>query len=118
MNVLNGPIPPGAGAAVAPSIAPGIPTITASAGGPFNIGGARFDQQGSVTVGGRAATVTSWDNNRIKGIMPQGVERPAEVVIVDGVGKVQRCMWDFPKAPQTVTVQVQVPQAAPASDQK
>jgi hypothetical protein len=95
-QILSGPLP-GAAGSVAPSVQPGELVISGTAGGPFNIRGARFDQIGKVTFGGREVTVTKWENNVIKGTLPADIEK-GEVVVTDGTGKVQKGHFGAPAA--------------------
>lgn len=93
-EVLSGPLPPG-GAAGAVAVQPGALEISGVPGGPFNIRGARFDQVGHVTFGGQQVTVTRWEHNVIKGVLPTGVTS-GEVVVVDGTGKEQKGTFYLP----------------------
>lgn len=101
--VQSGPIPKGGSVQ---SVQPGQIVFAGSTNGAFNIGGARFDQPGTVYIGGKQATVTAWNNNLIKGVVPVGAKVGDEIVVTDGTGKVQKGKWEPPKEP--------TPQPAPA----
>jgi hypothetical protein len=90
-QVLSGPVPEGGG--VAPQAPPGQMVVSGVPGGPFNIRGARFDQIGTVTFAGRIVSVTKWENNVIKGVLPADVPS-GEVVVTDGTGKQQKAQWN------------------------
>lgn len=89
-QVLSGPTPHGAPGPQ--PIRAGKPIFSGVPGGPFNIHGARFDQIGTVSVNGKPVTVTRWEHNLIKGVLPPDVER-GDVEIVDGTGKVQKTQF-------------------------
>lgn len=93
LHVISGPLPE-AGTSGGGGNTAGTPgfgfTFHGSAGGAFLINGAGFNQYGDVYVGGKQVTVTAWDQNRIKGLLPKDVDVNAEVMVVDGTGTVQR----------------------------
>lgn len=64
--------------------------ISGVAGGAFVVRGAHFgEDKGSVTVGGVAADITTWNDSRIKGVLPKTVDTKAPVVVTGKFGSLQ-----------------------------
>jgi hypothetical protein len=91
-HVISGPLPArSSGGAGNTAGTPGFGfSFHGQPGGAFSIYGAGFNQYGNVFVGGKQATVTAWNDNRIKGLLPDDVDVDAEVLVVDGTGVAQR----------------------------
>ncbi len=75
-------------------------------GGLFTITGENLGSQGALTVAGQTIKTTSWDNRRIKGVMPAGLKGDVEL---KGAFGVRHGKWPHvrPVVTKTTTVTVE-----------
>lgn len=101
-SILSGPVPGGQVASgmtqvVSKSSDPAELSFSGYPGGMFTICGADFGPVGMVHVGDRQVTVTSWQDYRIKGLLPLEADIKKEVTVTDGNRKVTKIPYAAPK---------------------
>jgi len=100
-TILSGPVPGGQVASgmtqvVSKSSDPEPLSFSGFPGGMFTICGADFGPVGMVKVGEQQVTVTSWQDYRIKGLLPPGINVKQEVTVTNGHMKVTKIPYKAP----------------------
>lgn len=119
--ILSGPVPGGQIASgmtqvVPRSTDPGVLSFSGYPGGMFTICGSDFGPVGMVFVGNQQVTVTSWQDYRIKGLLPVGLNTKQDVTVVNGLNIQTTIPYKVPPPLVSQNASAPAPQApAPTS---